>query len=58
MFPSWLEYSPTSDGAYCLTCYLFSSKPDDPCSLHNNAMKAYEDLLNQSMHINNIINVL
>jgi len=25
-FPSWLEYSPTNDEAYCLACYLFSSK--------------------------------
>jgi len=90
MFPYWLEYSPANDGAYCLTCYLFSSKPygrfgsdvftkqgfrswrkvnarkrcaflnhigDSPCSPHNSAMKACEDLLNQSMHINNIINI-
>jgi len=90
MFPSWLEYSPANDGAYCLACYLFSLKPDghfglyvftkqgfrswrkvnagkicaflnhigdNPCSPHNNAMKACEDLLNQSMHINNIINI-
>ena len=27
MFPSWLEYSPTNDVAYCLLCYLFSKKP-------------------------------
>ena len=90
MFPSWLEYSLTNDEAYCLACYLFSSKPDghfrsdvftkqgfrswrkvnagkrcavlnhigdSPCSPHNNAMKACEDLLNQSLHINNIINI-
>ncbi|XP_027915183.1 zinc finger MYM-type protein 1-like [Vigna unguiculata] len=90
MFPSWLEYSPANDEAYCLACYLFSSKPDghfgsdvftkqgfrswrkvnagkrcaflnhigdSPWSPHNNAMKACEDLLNQSMHINNNINI-
>jgi len=28
MFPSWLEYSSTNDEAYCLVCYLFSSKLD------------------------------
>jgi hypothetical protein len=27
MFPSWLEYSPTNDAAYCLLCYLSSKKP-------------------------------
>ncbi|XP_058775476.1 uncharacterized protein LOC131649734 [Vicia villosa] len=27
MFPSWLEYSPTNDAAYCLLCYLFCKKP-------------------------------
>jgi len=27
IFPSWLEYSPTSDTAFCLPCYLFN-KPD------------------------------
>jgi len=26
-FPSWLEYSPSEDAAYCLQCYLFSKKP-------------------------------
>ncbi|KAL7094155.1 hypothetical protein ACP275_11G084100 [Erythranthe tilingii] len=25
-FPTWLEYSPTTDAAYCLPCYLFASK--------------------------------
>nr|KYP38442.1 Zinc finger MYM-type protein 1 [Cajanus cajan] len=27
IFPSWLEYSPSEDVAYCLPCYLFSKKP-------------------------------
>ena len=27
-FPSWLEYSPTTDAAYCLPCYLFNMKPN------------------------------
>ncbi|KAL7154807.1 hypothetical protein ABFS83_03G028000 [Erythranthe nasuta] len=27
-FPTWLEYSPTTDAAYCLPCYLFASKPN------------------------------
>jgi hypothetical protein len=26
-FSSWLEYSPTTDAAYCLPCYLFTMKP-------------------------------
>jgi len=25
--PSWLEYSPLKDIAYCLPCYFFSTKP-------------------------------
>ena len=24
-FPSWLEYSPTKDAAFCLPCYLFNA---------------------------------
>ncbi|KAK2633924.1 hypothetical protein Ddye_028716 [Dipteronia dyeriana] len=24
LFPTWLEYSPTTDAAYCLHCFLFS----------------------------------
>lgn len=84
MFPSWLEYSPTNDAAYCLLCYLFTNKPSDnpaadvftrkgfkvwrkvnagkkcaflkhigesPCSFHNNAVKASQDLFNQSLNI-------
>ncbi|QHN91939.1 Zinc finger MYM-type protein [Arachis hypogaea] len=27
IFPSWLEYSPSEDAAYCLFCYLVSKKP-------------------------------
>ncbi|KAL7109055.1 hypothetical protein ACP275_06G151700 [Erythranthe tilingii] len=27
-FPTWLEYPPTTDAAYCLPCYLFASKPN------------------------------
>ena len=27
LFPSWLEYSPSIDAAFCLPCYLFS-KPN------------------------------
>lgn len=26
IFPSWLEYSPSEDAAYCLPCYLFRKK--------------------------------
>ncbi|XP_058783208.1 uncharacterized protein LOC131657874 [Vicia villosa] len=88
LFPSWLEYSPSEDAAYCLPCYLFSKRPSgrpgsdvfisigfrgwkkarngkncaflkhivkDPCSPHNNAMKACQDLLNQDAHIRNIV---
>ncbi|KAK9057158.1 hypothetical protein SSX86_024525 [Deinandra increscens subsp. villosa] len=28
VFPNWLEYSPTTDAAYCHLCYLFSDKPN------------------------------
>ncbi|XP_071714955.1 uncharacterized protein [Rutidosis leptorrhynchoides] len=28
IFPNWLEYSPTTDSAYCFICYLFSDKPN------------------------------
>ena len=84
MFPSWLEYSPTTNAAYCLFCYLFTNKPsnniasdvftkkgfkvwrkvnagkncaflkhigESPCSVHNNAVKASQDLFNQSLNI-------
>ena len=90
IFPSWLEYSPSEDAAYCLLCYLFSKKPsgrhgsdvfistgfrswkkvndgkncaflkhigNDPCSPHNNAVRACQDLLNQAGHIQNVIHV-
>nr|KYP50112.1 Zinc finger MYM-type protein 1 [Cajanus cajan] len=89
IFPSWLEYSPSKDAAYCLPCYLFS-KPSgrlgsdvfiatgfkswrkvnngkncaflkhigkDPCSPHNNAVRACQDLLNQNCHIRNVFHV-
>lgn len=26
-FPSWLDYSPSDYAAYCLPCYLFTTKP-------------------------------
>ncbi|KAL7129079.1 hypothetical protein ABFS83_13G039100 [Erythranthe nasuta] len=29
-FSTWLEYSPTTDVAYCLPYYLFASKPNGP----------------------------
>nr|XP_043637742.1 uncharacterized protein LOC122608711 [Erigeron canadensis] len=28
VFPNWLEYSPTTNAAYCFICYLFSDKPN------------------------------
>ncbi|XP_059638073.1 uncharacterized protein LOC132279995 [Cornus florida] len=27
LFPTWLEYSPSKDAAYCLPCFLFGVKP-------------------------------
>ncbi|XP_059637948.1 uncharacterized protein LOC132279902 [Cornus florida] len=27
LFPTWLEYSPSKDAAYCLPCFLFGAKP-------------------------------
>jgi len=38
-------------------CAFLNHIGDSPCSPHNNAMKTCEDLLNQSMHVNNIINI-
>ena len=38
-------------------CAFLNHIGDNLYSPHNNAMKACEDLLNQSMHINNIINI-
>jgi len=37
-------------------CAFLNHIGDSHCSPHNNAMKVCEDLLNQSMYINNIIN--
>ncbi|XP_071688547.1 uncharacterized protein [Rutidosis leptorrhynchoides] len=28
IFKNWLEYSPTTDSAYCFLCYLYSDKPN------------------------------
>ncbi|GJU31139.1 zinc finger MYM-type protein 1-like protein [Tanacetum coccineum] len=28
IFPNWLEYSPTTNAAYCFVCYLFSDSPN------------------------------
>ncbi|GJR80126.1 zinc finger MYM-type protein 1-like protein [Tanacetum coccineum] len=28
IFPNWLEYSPTTNAAYCFICYLFSDSPN------------------------------
>ena len=28
-FPTWLEYSPTKDAAFCLHCFVFSGGPGD-----------------------------
>ncbi|XP_059627110.1 uncharacterized protein LOC132269904 [Cornus florida] len=27
LFPTWLEYSPSKDAAFCLPCFLFGAKP-------------------------------
>ncbi|XP_073121559.1 uncharacterized protein [Henckelia pumila] len=32
LFPSWLEYSPTADAAFCLPCYVFHAQ-DRPFGL-------------------------
>ncbi|RDX71383.1 hypothetical protein CR513_49282, partial [Mucuna pruriens] len=58
IFPYWLEFSLTTDGTYCLPCYLFSKKPsDNTCLPHNNTMKAFYVWLSHSNHTRNIINV-
>ncbi|KAI3495367.1 hypothetical protein L1887_37696 [Cichorium endivia] len=28
IFPTWLEYSPTTHASYCFLCYVFSDKPN------------------------------
>jgi len=33
LYPSWLEYSPLKDDAYCLSFYFFSKKPSAQPSL-------------------------
>ena len=32
LFPDWLEYSPTKDAAFCLSCYLFCKPTGRPGS--------------------------
>ncbi|CAL8162116.1 unnamed protein product [Prunus armeniaca] len=87
LFPSWLEYSPVKDAAFCLPCYLFN-KPSghsgknaftlegfqswkkvrdgkncsflnhegkDPNSPHKIAEISCLDLMNQSQHIQKVV---
>ncbi|XP_059434852.1 uncharacterized protein LOC132167836 [Corylus avellana] len=37
-------------------CAFLTHIGEDPCSPHNNAMKSYEDLRNQSRHIDKVLN--
>lgn len=39
-------------------CVFFKHIENDPCSPHNNAMKVFQDLLNQDGHNRNIIQAL
>ncbi|CAL9019916.1 unnamed protein product [Prunus brigantina] len=87
LFPSWLEYSPVKDAAFCLPCYLFN-KPSghsgknaftlegfqswkkvrdgkncsflnhegkDPNSPHKIAEISCLDLMNQSQHLQKVV---
>nr|XP_023895481.1 uncharacterized protein LOC112007377 [Quercus suber] len=38
-------------------CAVLNHVGEDPCSPHNNAVKYYDDLLNESMHIDKVMNV-
>ncbi|GJV75109.1 zinc finger MYM-type protein 1-like protein [Tanacetum coccineum] len=59
IFPNWLEYSPTTNAAYCFICYLFSDSPNvrngSDAFIHRNAVTFCENLLNQEGHIGNIM---
>ncbi|XP_061366649.1 uncharacterized protein LOC133309826 [Gastrolobium bilobum] len=92
LFPSWLEYSPSKDAAFCLPCYL-SSKPGgsgrvglntfvvegfrnwkkvnvgencaflrhvgkNAISMHKNVVSSSCDLMNQSQHIEILVEKL
>ncbi|XP_061372803.1 uncharacterized protein LOC133315239 [Gastrolobium bilobum] len=92
LFPSWLEYSPSKDAAFCLPCYLFS-KPGgsgrvglntfvvegfrnwkkvnegencaflrhvgkNAISMHKNVVSSSCDLMNQSQHIEILVEKL
>ncbi|XP_075669701.1 uncharacterized protein LOC142639396 [Castanea sativa] len=84
---SWLEYSPTTDMAYCLPCFVFHSPNGvvgqnkftvggfrnwkkvggkdcylqghigkDPNSAHRVAEQMCKDLMNQSQHLQRVVN--
>ncbi|XP_020411638.1 uncharacterized protein LOC18793132 [Prunus persica] len=87
LFPSWLEYSPVKDAAFCLPCYLFNKasghsgknaftlegfqswkkvrdgkncsflnhEGKDPNSPHKIAEISCLDLMNQSQHIQKVV---
>ncbi|XP_071714805.1 uncharacterized protein [Rutidosis leptorrhynchoides] len=70
IFLNWLEYSPTTDSAYCFICYLYSDKPNvrsgtdaftikdstiEKNSQHRVAVLFCENLLNTKAHIQNLI---
>ena len=38
-------------------CAFLNHVGEDPCSPHNNAMKYCDDLLNESVHIDKVMNV-
>ena len=38
-------------------CAFWNHVREDLCSPHNNAVKYYDDLLNESMHIDKVMNV-
>ncbi|KAJ4756395.1 zinc finger MYM-type-like protein [Rhynchospora pubera] len=41
-FP-WLEFSPTSERAYCFPCFLFSTKPQGRCSSDTFTVKGFQN---------------
>ncbi|XP_050211381.1 uncharacterized protein LOC126661570 [Mercurialis annua] len=52
-FPSWLEYSPSKDDAFCLPCYIFN-KPTKHFGGNAFTIKGFQNWKN-SQHIDNVL---
>ncbi|XP_050207299.1 uncharacterized protein LOC126656739 [Mercurialis annua] len=51
-FPSWLEYSPSKDAAFCLPCYIFN-KPNKHFGGNAFTIKGFQNW-KKSQHIDNV----